>query len=654
MAPVVTGVRAAEHDGYTRFVVDLSASVKFTVDTLIEPFGLQIDLPELNWQSAMTALPKSVGILRDFHYSAPKPGGGQLVLETSRPVAVKKIFLIPPAEDGNWRLVVDLEATASRRLSGIAMATEQPFLGTLQPGQPLPQAGQAPAFNLTIEAPRRSPVPRAAEDLSFEAKDVVIAGVTAYRPEEIRPLVSPLIGKRIGLTDLVAAAERIEAKYHDDGYILSTAFVPPQSVADGQFRIAVVEGYVAAVSVKGGDEAARHQVEALMVGIPASRPLKISAIETALVAANAAPGVTASGLLRPSETEPGASDFVVTVETMPFTAALSVDNRGSKTTGLWTISADVAARSPLGDGGQVLLNAAAAPDVNQRRSLQGKYVVPVGTGGLTASLSGLLSHGEPGGSASQLRLISDSSNVGTRLTYPLLLDRQDRLLVEGGFTVQSADVHALNQPFSHDEWRTLDLALIYQDYHSLDGASSLTIDYSRGLPALGASPSGSQLLSRPGGSTDFSKLSAMLSHLRQIDGPLSLFLSAKGQYGLNRLLTGEEVSFGGAGPGRGYDPGALTGDSGIGGSVELRYDLDAADLSLDQTQLYGFYDAAKVWLHDGSIAQDKLGSAGLGLRTGFDGHYTLGAEFAHAFIPLATSDSGKRDNRLLFNGSARF
>ena len=562
-----------------------------------------------------------------------------------------------PLREAAASLVVLMAALLPLPLAAGEQVAEQPsLLGTTQPGRDraLPEAGPPPNFDFTIQAPRRSPVPRAAEELSFEAKDIQVAGVTAYKAEVIRPLIAPLIGKRIHLADLVTAAERIEALYRADGYLLSRAFVPAQAVSNGIFQITVVEGYVAAVSVVGGDEAARHRVEALLAAIPASRPLKVGAIEAALVLANETPGLTASGLLRPSASEPGASDFVVTVTTVPYTGAVSVDNRGSQSTGKWTVSADAAARSPWSDGGQVMLNASSAPDsISERRSLQAKYLAPIGLGGMTGSLSGLISHGEPAGSTAALKLVSNSIAVGPHLSYPLLLNRQDKLSLDGGFTVQSADVHALGAALTHDEWRNVDLALVYQNSRFLDGVSNLTVDYARGLTAFGASASNSAGLSRQGGRTDFNKVTALLRHTRILDGPLSLSLSANGQYAFDTLLTGEEISFGGAALGRGYDPGSLTGDSGVGGSIELRYDLDATDLFLDSAQLYSFYDAAKAWSRTG-IINNKLGSSGIGLRGVAFQDASLGVEVSHVFIPLPGNDSGKRSSRASFNGSVRF
>ena len=533
---------------------------------------------------------------------------------------------------------------------------QPPHLGLL-PGQdrPLPEASPPPHLDFTIQAPRRSPVPRAVEELMFEVKDIKVAGVTAYTEEQIRALTQPLIGKTTHLAELMALAEVIEKKYHDDGYILSSAYIPTQDVADGIFQIAVIEGYVAAVAANGGDQATRDRLDQLLEPVLASKPLALPIIERALLSANEIPGISVSGLLRPSASGRGASDLVLTVKEAPLAASVSFDNSGSKSSNPWTIAADASARSPLGDGGLISLSGSAAPDVVQRSSLSARYVTAALLPEVNTSFSALVSHGQPTGSLAQLKLVSDSTAFGSRASYNLLISRDDKLTADAGLTVQSANVRILDAPFSHDEWRVADLALSYQNSKYLDGITSITASVAQGLPFLGASTSGSPTLSRPGiGQTDFTKLSSVLRRTQPIGSGFSLYAAANGQYALNPLLSGEEISFGGPGVGRGYDPGSITGDQGVGGSLELRYDLDAADFYADWLQLYGFYDSAVTWVRVGHSVDNRLRSAGLGLHSLYFNNYSLNLEFGHVIDALPSNDRDHHSSRLVLSGSVKY
>jgi hemolysin activation/secretion protein len=527
-----------------------------------------------------------------------------------------------------------------------------------QPGQdrPLPEAAPQPDLDFTIQEPRRSAVPRAVEELTFDVKDVRIVGATHYGQDALHPLVQSVIGRTVHLEDLIAIAEQIEARYHQDGFVLTRAFVPTQSVTDGNFQITVVEGYIAAVAVQGGDEDARERVEKLVSPLTRERPLQVSSLETALLLANKLPGVSASGLLRPSATEPGASELVVTVRDVPVYGGLAADNMGAATSGRWTIAADATAASPFGDGGQVSLNASVDPaSFDERHSISGKYTAPLPLlDGMTYSITGLASHGQPGGTVANLSLITDSTAFGGRVALPLIVSRAEELSIDGGLTVQSADVHALGSALTHDEWRVADLALTYANNVWGDGVTNASFDVAQGIPSLGASQSGSAGLSRGGGSTEFTKFTGLLRRTQAIAGPLSAAVTINAQYALDTLLTGEEVSFGGQMIGRGYDPGSITGDIGAGAALEVRYDLDASWFYADAAQLFTFVDGAEVRNHSGPVDKNQIASAGGGLRVTIPGNVILGLMFGHALIGVPGNDQGKQTSRVMLTTAVRF
>jgi len=545
--------------------------------------------------------------------------------------------------------------------SGPVRAQTQ-FLEPPQPGQErVPSAPVSkPGIDFQIEAPRRTPVPRASEDLVFDVIDIVIDGSTVYPAAELREFVAPLIGKPGKLADLLGASERIEKKYHDDGYVLTRVYLPHQSVENGRFRIEVAEGYVAGVSVDGGDEGVRQWVERSLAPVLASKPLRIAVLEDALLAANEAPGVSVSGLLRPSATEAKASDLVVSVNAPLYTGSVAFDNRGSANTGIWTGSGNLAVRSPFDDGGQFQLSYSSAMDLNERRAAQARYALPspIGPEGLLLSLGGLMSHGEPAGSVKSLKMISDSTSIGPRATYPLLRGRQEKLSLDGGLTVQASDVHIFGTtPLSHEEWRTLDIGLLYQNTHFLWGSADGTAVFAHGLPAFGATPP--RNTSRPGSVSDFRKLSGTVHTVQPLSGGLSLSVQGQWQYSPSMLLVGEQVSFGGPSIGRGYDAAAVTGDNGVGGAMELRYDLAPGDfylndLGADTTQLYTFYDTGEVWLNNQEAAVTTINSVGAGMRLTVFQNFSINVEVAKSLTPAPSSDEGRRSLRGFFNGSVRF
>lgn len=536
--------------------------------------------------------------------------------------------------------------------------------GSVEPGRdrPLPALpAPDPDYEFRIEAPQRSPVPRDVDAIHFKLTDIRIDGAKTVPAEQLTPLYRDLVGKEVTLGNIFDVAEAIENIYRKSGYPLVRAYVPPQRVADGVFTIRVVEGRIAALSVEGGSADVQARIRAYLAPAIQSQPLKLPLIERGLLLANDLPGVTASGVLKPATNVPGASDLIVTADQPWINGGLATDNRGSRFSGLWTITGD-ATLNGLVDG-EDSLNArfTVSPHSLEQIGGQLRYSHPLNDNGLTGSLVGIITHGEPGSSLSAFNVRTDSFAVGPRLSYPLIRSRAQTLILDGGFTVQNAKVDVLGAGISHDRWRVLDMAASYLNNDFLGGNLALSVDVAQGLDILGATANGSTDLSRLGAKTDFTKLTGGARFLRSLGGGFGVALTAQGQYAVSPLITGEQMTFGGRQIGRGYDPGAVTGDHGIGGSVELRYDRRFADLYLvNAAQPYIFYDTAQTWYDDSGAAFDPslvnqtIASFGGGMRFWLDHGITAGVEAARTLRAVPGSDGGTKTTKVLFDAAIRF
>ena len=491
-------------------------------------------------------------------------------------------------------------AVASLVGSAIATANAAPINlpGAVQPGHdrplPQPETPPSPAFDFSVEAPHRSPVPRAVDEIKFKLADIRIDGAITIPAAHFRPLYQNLIGREISLANIFDVADAIEKAYRDAGYLLVRAYVPPQHVKDGIFTIHVVEGFVQSTSVQGADSATQRRVKAYLAPVLREHPLRLVTVERVLLLSNDLPGVAATGVLRPSPSTPGASDLAVTLTQPDVNGTLSANNRGSHFSGIWTVTGTAEYNGIFG-GDELDAELTMAPHaLDQQVSGQMRYRTAIGDDGLVGSMIGGASHGAPAGSLGAAHIQTDSWAVGPRLIYPLLRTRSDSISLDGGLTFQEARVNVLGVGVNHDIWRVADLGITYASDNLLGGTFLSTLDLAQGLPFLGATRNGSPQLSL-GGKTDFTKLTGLLKYTNQIGGPWSIGLTANGQFSFSPLITGEQILFGGTQVGRGYDPGAITGDSGLGGAFEVRYDTHVTDWGIRVLQPYAFFDAAKVW-----------------------------------------------------------
>jgi hemolysin activation/secretion protein len=542
-----------------------------------------------------------------------------------------------------------------------AQAAPVQLPGAVQPGheRTLPQAPppQPADLDFSVEAPQRSPVPRAVDEIHFTLNGIHIEGATTLPAESFRPLYQGLIGKDVTLSNILDVADHIEQAYRDAGYLLVRAYVPPQHVRDGVFTIHVVEGFVAAVSVQGGDEAVRARIKGYLNPLLHEKPLRLRSIERGLLLSNDLPGVAATGVLRPSPDVPGASDLVVTVAQPTVTGGLSANNRGSHFSGVWTVTGSAAYNSIFGDD-QLAASVTAAPDSLKQIGGQLHYTTAIGDDGMVGSLIGAYTHGRT--TLSGLDLKTNSWAVGPRLSYPFIRTRDETLALDGGITVQDAKTQIFGGSLSHDQWRVADLALTYSNNEFLGGTSTGTLDLAQGLPILGATSNGSPDLSRKGGTTDFTKLNGVFHWTVPVVAPVSIAFAAQGQYAFQPLIIGEQIQYGGTQIGRGYDPGAITGDSGIGGSLELRFDQAVPDWYIKDLQPYAFIDAARTWYiqrgaaFDPSLKDQSIVSVGGGLRFWLPYDLYADVEVARMLDAVVGSDNGKRETKVLTDLAVNF
>jgi hemolysin activation/secretion protein len=546
-------------------------------------------------------------------------------------------------------------------LASLAQSVTLP--GAVQPGRndrPVPVPPSQPDFDFSIDAPSRSPVGRAVDQVTFTLKDLRITGAKTLPEESFRPLYAKLLGQPVKLSNVLDVADAIEKAYRDHGYILVRAYVPPQRVRDGVFTINIVEGKIAHVTVQGGTPATQEQVKQYIQPSLDRAPLPLTTMERSLLLSNDLPGVQASGVLKPSEGIPGASDIVVTVDQPRFSGGLGADNRGSRYSGLWTLNADAQINSIFDGADQLSGVLTTSPDATEQIAGQARYRRAIGGDGVIGTVAGTITHGQPGSTLTAFGVVTDSWAVGPRLTWPIIRTRAQSLQLDGGVTFQQANIDVLSSRIAHDVWRVADINATYLYSNWLGGSWLATAGIAQGIPGLGASPNLSANLSRKGGYLDFTKFTGLLRYVGVLPKSFSVVLSAQGQFSSAPLINGELISFGGVGIGRGYDPGAITGDHGVGGSGELRYDAPWASQYVLGVQPYAYIDGGQTWYIqrgaalDPSLMDQSVTSVGGGVRLALPYNASLGLEGSRTLHAVTGSDVGKKATKFFVTAGIRF
>lgn len=525
----------------------------------------------------------------------------------------------------------------------------EPGRGILTPVMPQPSLGMP-----RIEVPRSSAAeaPPGAKEAKFALRELLIEGVTAFPADALRPLYAGLLGREVTVAEVFEAANAIELRYRNAGYVTSRVIVPQQTVADGRFRIVVVEGFVADLVYQGDIGPARAAVERLMGSLRGLRPVTLAAIERRLLLANDLPGITVRGTLEPAPGEVGGSLLVVRVERRAMEGSATLDNRGSPYLGGGQFGASLAWNG-LGDRADRLsLNARSSMRFERSHSLGAGYDALVTDAGGMLGLALSHARSKPGRELEALDVRSRVSSGLITFTHPLLRGREENLRAMGQLEVRDVSTDIAGTGFTRDRLRIVRAGLSYDRSDRFDGITTVRGTLHQGLSGLGASANGSALASRVNGRSNFTKLTLDLTRLQQLGERTSLVASLTGQLSRRPLLASEEIGLGGASFGRAFDDGEVSSDNGMAATLELRHVPVAWSHNV---QFYGYVDAGRVWAADGGapVTRPKLASAGGGVRTSINRSVFATLEIAKP-INTEVRTRGDKNARAFVTVTAQF
>jgi hemolysin activation/secretion protein len=501
-----------------------------------------------------------------------------------------------------------------------------------------------------------SQAPPGAEQVEIDLRDIAVEGATAYSPEELRALFAPYLGKRVSIAKIFELAHELETKYWSDGYVLTRIIVPEQEIEGGRVKFTAVEGWINAVAVEGEpgplEDAIKRQAEALTK----QRPARIEDIERFLLLVDDMPGVTAQGVIRPGK-EAGASELVVDVKVKHVDGYVTVNNRASRFTGpiVGAVGVGVNSFTPLAERVEGIFYSTFDDEQQFGQLAVSGRILDNGTR-LRAFVGYTPSN--PGFTLDPLDVESTALTAGLHATVPVVRSRRTNLALDFGFDFEDTKTEILEAPFSKDHLRVLRVVATADHRDDWRGITSGALGLHQGLAILGASEHGSDQPSRAEGRADFFKATAEISRLQALlerdAWSLGLFGSLGGQYATSPLLAPEEFAPGGERFGRGYFPAEISGDSGFGTSIELRFTHFLENAWVPHYQVYAFYDFAAVWNRDsGTPPRETLASSGLGTRFDVTDFFSGELEMA---VPLTRPATGNEDNdaRFFFRVTARF
>jgi len=494
-------------------------------------------------------------------------------------------------------------------------------------------------------------------DVTFPLKNVTFAGLKTVDADLLSSSFESDIGQTIPVSKICDIRDKAATILRSNGF-LAAVQVPPQTIKDGQVRFDVLIANMVSAQVRGNAGPSEKILQRYIEKLVNQPVFNVNDAERYLLLARDIPGLDVRLALRPSQGTNGSVVGEFSVTRTPFYMDANIQNFGSRSVGQYAGLLRARINGITGMGDETTVSGFTTHDFKEQTVLQIGHDMRIGGEGLKIGANFTHVWTKPT-TAAGANIRSKTLIAGVRATYPFIRSQSTNLFGSAGFEYVDQLTRLSNIPLTKD---TLSLAYVRLDFQKIDKESVLnrngytivepkfsmssSLEVRHGLSIFGASNGCGVALARcalPGAVSptraegDPTALVVRASNKVEYRPTprLAFSLAARGQYAPHALFAYEEFSGGNYTVGRGFDPGTIIGDSGIGlqAEVKLGSSIPKSRKSV-ALQPFAFFDAAWVWNRDSALrplGAQKLYSTGGGVRATIGDRARLEATLA---VPL--------------------
>ncbi|MDO9597919.1 MAG: ShlB/FhaC/HecB family hemolysin secretion/activation protein [Azoarcus sp.] len=473
------------------------------------------------------------------------------------------------------------------------------------------------------------PVIPVVDSAKIRVNSLHLTGQSLYSEAELLASTGFLAGEELSLGELRQMAARIAQFYHERGYFVAQAYLPPQEIKEGAVTIAVVEGRYGDISLRNQSNLSDRQANSALAGLNSGEVIDSAPLESRLLMLSDTPGVNVRSTLVPGASV-GAADLIVDV--MPgqrVTGSIDADNAGNYYTGKYRLGATVNINNLAGRGDVVTLRALSTFDgLNY-----GRAAYQMQFGKATAGLAYSRMEYELGKEFRDFNGTADVASIFA--SYPLIRSRRSNLYAQLGYDYKTFD-DRFDSTTVTDKNIHVVMASLYGNHRDDLGGGGLTagsLTWSSGVLDI-ETPAARDFDSATARSNGhYDKLGVHVMRLQHITDRVSLYGAVSGQFASKNLDSSEQMSLGGMYGVRAYPQGEAFGDEGYLATLEARLLLPQFyDQQVGQVHLIGFVDGGSVTVNknswDGKDNSRTLSGAGVGVNWIDNNNFSVKAYYA--------------------------
>lgn len=487
----------------------------------------------------------------------------------------------------------------------------------------------------------------------FEIVRYEVQGNTLLEAPEVDRLLMPFTGKERDFGSVQKAMESLEAAYRQKGYNIVRVVLPEQELNRGVVRLRVMEARIGTVKVQGNHYFDEANIRRSVPGLQEGKTPNVAEVSESLRSANENPAKKTTLHLQSGQQDEQVDAQLDVVDQKPWTAGVSIDNTGDEKTGRNRLTVlyqndNIGGKDHVGS----LQYTTSLANPSEVSVFGAGYHIPLYA--LGDSLDFYASHSDVNSGivtagVFDLAVSGKGSVFGARYSHNLARvgDYDSKVIAGFDYKAFQNDVSLQGLPLGGDVTvHPFSISYVGERVSGLNNFNFYLSGF-HNVPGGSNGDSASFAAARVGAGASYSLLRYGATYQRALPQDWQFRFALNGQFTEDALVPGEQFGAGGASSVRGFEEREIADDNGRATNLEL-YTPNLCGGGA-QCRVLAFYDTGFVWRNNvqpGEIADQSIGSFGLGLRASVSSYLVVQTDFAHVVDGTALSTKGS--NRVHF------
>ena len=454
---------------------------------------------------------------------------------------------------------------------------------------------------------------------SLTLNSVTFEGNQSLTAEELGLVIGELNGKSFDFYELVNLTNSVTNYYREKGYSFARAYLPPQSINNGNLLIKIEEGFYGDINTIGDDKFA-PKAKDFLSRLNSGDPIYAPTLESSLLILEDQPGIKITPLMRPGQAI-GTGDLDVRVDSYKrYGGSLYADNYGNRYSGRTRGRFSAFVNSPFMLGDQFVINGLYTNEDMWFGAAN--YNLPLNNKGLRGKVGFSHTYYELGKEYSSLEANGTADIFTIGIKYPIIRSQKGNINVDIDYKnkslIDKQDAAGTKDKKSSDSI-PITLSFDLRDTIGYGGVTYGALTWTHGNIDLGnGSDKDNDVNSSIHGS--FNKLNLDAARIQFITPKIQGYFRLSSQWAFNNLDSSESFGLGGVNGVRAYPTGEGFGDQGSLIQTEIRY-LTQLNNGLNLNP-YIHYDLGTIKINYDNWTGEKntrtISGAGIGLKTSYN------------------------------------